>query len=114
MRHLIIIVLFCFSMANLFSQNATPSYNLQECIDMALENNLDLSLANLGSETAEVNFKRSRNALLPGINGTYNIGSASGRSINPFTNTYIDERLTFSNAGLSLDLTVFNLSLIHI
>ena len=87
---------------------AYQAYNLQECIELALQNNLDLSLANLGTETAEVNFKQSRNALLPRINGTYNIGKASGRSINPFTNTYIDERLTFSNAGLSLNATVFN------
>ena len=93
---------------HLSAQESIPNYNLQECIDIALQNNLDLKSAHLNSRSAEVNFKRSRNALLPSINGSYNIGKASGRSINPFTNTYIDEKLTFSNAGLNLNTTVFN------
>ena len=104
----LVILLFGLSALQVSGQDNISTYNLQECIDLALENNLDLKSADLNSQSAEVNFKRSRNALLPTINGSYNIGKASGRSINPFTNTYIDEQLTFSNAGLSLNTTVFN------
>lgn len=104
----IIAILFVFLSLNILAQNNFPTYNLEECIDLALKNNLDLKSADLSSQTAEVNFKRSRNALLPSINGNYNIGKTSGRSINPFTNSYIDEKLTFSNAGLNLNATVFN------
>ena len=104
----LVILLFGLSAVQVSGQDNISTYNLQECIDLALENNLDLKSADLNSQSAEVNFKRSRNALLPTINGSYNIGKASGRSINPFTNTYIDEQLTFSNAGLSLNTTVFN------
>ena len=107
MKHSIAI-LFIFLSFNILAQDSLPTYNLEECIDLALKNNLDLKSSDLSSQTAELNFKRSRNALLPSINGSYNIGKASGRSINPFTNTYIDEKLTFSNAGLSLNTTVFN------
>ena len=38
----------------------------------------------------------------------YNLGINNGRSIDPFTNSYINQELTFSNAGLSLDATIFN------
>ncbi|WP_242157558.1 TolC family protein [Aestuariivivens sediminis] len=107
MRH-IVIILFVLFIATSYGQQSTPTYNLQECINLALKHNLDLKSADLNSRLAKVSFNRSRNALLPSINGNYNIGKASGRSIDPFTNSYIDEKLTFSNAGLSLNATVFN------
>lgn len=92
----------------LSGQSSIPTYNLQECIDLALLNNLDLKSAELRAETANINFKQSKNALLPRLNGNYNIGKTNGRSIDPFTNSYINEELTFSNAGLNLGATVFN------
>ncbi|WP_242093927.1 TolC family protein [Aestuariivivens sediminicola] len=107
MRH-IVIILFVLFTAKTYGQQSTPTYNLEECIDLALKQNLDLKSADLNSRIAKVSFNRSKNALLPSINGNYNIGKASGRSIDPFTNSYIDEKLTFSNAGLSLNATVFN------
>lgn len=81
---------------------------LDQCIVLALENNLDLQSAALRTGTARANFRLNRNQLLPAINGGYNIGVNDGRSIDPFTNDYINEKLTFSNASLSLDAVIFN------
>jgi len=108
MKQLIIITLFLFQFLNGLGQNSNTSYNLQECIAIALKNNLELKSVGLQSKTANLNFKQSKNGLLPTLNGNYNIGKASGRSIDPFTNSYINEQLTFSNAGLNLDVSVFN------
>ena len=108
MRHNIILTLFFFQLLNVVGQVTTTTYNLQECIDLALINNLDFKSAQLRTQSADVNFKQSKNALLPTLNGNYNIGQTSGRSIDPFTNSYINEKLTFSNAGLRLGATVFN------
>ena len=108
MRHNIIITLFFFQLLNVAGQNSSITYNLQECIDIALKNNLDFKSAQLQTQSADVNFKQSKNALLPTLNGNYSIGQTSGRSIDPFTNSYINEKLTFSNAGLRLGATVFN------
>ena len=82
--------------------------SLQDCIDMALENNLELTSSKLNAQTSNINFKQNKNPLLPNINGNYNIGVAEGRSIDPFTNDFINEELTFSNLGLGLDATIFN------
>ncbi|RIA11073.1 outer membrane protein [Flavobacteriaceae bacterium MAR_2010_72] len=82
--------------------------SLEDCIEIALNNNLDLKASTLRTESADINFRQSKNALLPSVNGNYNIGKSTGRSIDPFTNSYINEELTFSNAGLSLDAIVFN------
>jgi outer membrane protein len=84
------------------------SFTLNECISIALENNLNLKSTELVANSADVNFKQSKANLLPSLNGAYNIGVNNGRSIDPFTNSYINQELTFSNANLSLDATIFN------
>jgi len=107
MRKIYLFILITAQTFYLFGQSTIPTYNLQECIDIALKNNLDLKSAELRVETSNINFKQSKNALLPTLNGSYNIGKTSGRSIDPFTNSYINEELTFSNAGLRLGAVVF-------
>ncbi len=97
---------FIFSFA--CAQNDTIPLTLGESIELALENNLDLKSAGLRAEISEVNFKQTRSNVLPSLNAGVNVGLNNGRSIDPFTNAYIDEQLTFSNVGLNLDATIFN------
>ncbi len=92
-----------------YAQNQTDNnYSLDECISIALANNLDLKSTNLTANSAEVNYQRSKANMLPSLNGNFNLGVNDGRSIDPFTNDFINQELTFSNAGLSLDMTIFN------
>ena len=98
----ITITAFCFS------QNANGVLTLDECIQIALDNNLNFQNTQLDAQTARANYKRSINNLLPSINGSMNYGKSNGRSIDPFTNSYIEESLNFSNANLGLNTTVFN------
>ncbi|WP_335965098.1 TolC family protein [Galbibacter sp. PAP.153] len=81
---------------------------LEYCIEMALDNNLDLKKSTLSKDASQVNFNQSKAALLPTLNANYNLGVSNGRSIDPYTNDYVDQKLTFSNAGLNLNFTVFN------
>lgn len=81
---------------------------LDECIGLAIENNLDLKTTKLSRETWDVNFKQEKNAVLPRVNGLYNLGVSNGRSIDPFTNGIVNQELTFSNANLGIDVVVFN------
>ncbi|MBZ9650948.1 TolC family protein [Psychroflexus montanilacus] len=93
---------------NGFSQDTTIELNLNTALAIALENNLDVKSSNLRAETSDVEFRQARNSRLPNLNGNYNFGLNNGRSIDPFTNTFIEEELTFSNAGLALEATIFN------
>ncbi len=91
------------------AQNTTnKSYTLDDCIAIALEYNLDLKSTNLLANSAKVNYQQSKADILPSLNGSFNLGVNDGRSIDPFTNAYINQELTFSNIGLSLDITIFN------
>lgn len=84
------------------------SYDLPGCVEIALENNLDLKRSGLQVESANLNLRQSKNNLLPNLNASYNLGINNGRSINPSTNDFINERLTFSNVGLGGEATLFN------
>lgn len=92
-----------------FAQNQLKEvYSLAECITIALENNLDVKSATISANSAKVNHQQSKTDLLPSVNGNFNLGVNTGRSIDPFTNDFINQELTFSNAGLNIDATVFN------
>ncbi|MGC1632782.1 MAG: TolC family protein [Gelidibacter sp.] len=103
------IALYFAATLHLFSQTEEKTaMTLEECISLAIENNLDLKSTKLTKETWNVNFKQNKNALLPNVNGSFNLGVANGRSIDPFTNGIINQELTFSNAALGLDVLAFN------
>ncbi|MEM9681339.1 MAG: TolC family protein, partial [Bacteroidota bacterium] len=84
------------------------SYSLEECISIALENNLDLRATSLRASSAKVNHQQAKANLLPTLSGNFNLGVNDGRSIDPFTNDFITQELTFSNMGLNLDMTIFD------
>jgi len=107
-NHIIFAIVFLMGWAG-YAQNQTQeSYSLDQCIAIALENNLDLKSASLRANSAKVNHQQSKANLLPSVNGSFNLGVNDGRSIDPFTNDFINQELTFSNMGLSLDMTIFN------
>jgi outer membrane protein len=101
-------MIFGFSLS-VFCQNPQEiEYTLEECIKIALENNLNLKSTKNTEQSAKINYQQSKMNLLPSVNGNYNLGVNNGRSIDPFTNDFINQQLTFSNANLSLNATVFN------
>ena len=101
-----IVIVFCTIAQSQTGQNSTLT--LADCIEIALKNNLTLKSSELNADSSKVRYGQSRSNLLPDLNANYNLGKNDGRSIDPFTNDYINQKLTFSNAGLNLNATVFN------
>ena len=91
----------------IFSQD-TISLSLEQSIEVALKNNPDLRSSELEAKRSKILLQQANTALFPDIGANYNFGKSTGRSIDPFTNAYINRELTFSNASLNLDLPVFN------
>ncbi|WP_405562750.1 TolC family protein [Polaribacter sp. Asnod6-C07] len=107
-RSFVYLIAFVFS-NSMFCQNEQEKiYTLEECIHIALENNLSLKSTKNTAKSTKINYQQSKANLLPNVNANYNLGINNGRSIDPFTNDFINQQLTFSNASLSLNATVFN------
>ncbi len=101
-------IIFLFYCLGFSQKNGIKTYSLHQCIEIALKNNLDLKSTILNTNTERINHKQAKANILPNLNGSYTIGVNNGRSIDPFTNDFINQELTFSNARLSLDATIFN------
>ena len=101
-------VLLSLSVIGFVDGQEKVAYTLEECIDLAIKNNLNLKTTKFSERSAKINYQQSWANMLPSINGNYNIGVNNGRSIDPFTNDFINQRLVFSNANLNLDATIFN------
>ncbi len=81
--------------------------SLEQCIDYALKNNIQIKQSELNTELSQVNLGLSKANLLPSLNAnaahSYNIG----RTIDRFTNQFADAQVLSQNFSLSTDITLF-------
>lgn len=98
----------CCLLSGWSQNNQQIVYSLNDCINIALENNLELKQTTNRADGSKIRFKQSRNELYPNLNMNYVLGVNNGRSIDPYSNDIINEQLTFSSLGLNLDVTIFN------
>lgn len=80
---------------------------LQHAIQAALKNNINTRQSELQMRNAELNYTQAKYNRLPIVQGSYDYGSNSGRSIDPFTNGYINQSLTSSNLNAQGSLPIF-------
>lgn len=106
-RVLTIVGVIVLMKANAFAQ-PTYKYTLQQCIDTALANNIQVKQNGLLAEAAGVNLKQARANILPDLNVLANHGINQGRSIDPFTNTYVDQSVNYAGYGINSGVILFN------
>lgn len=83
-------------------------YSLQQCIDTALQRNILVQQSGLMMQSAEVDKNQAKMNLLPNVNSRWNYGNNFGRNVDPITNTYTNNQLSSSNAGLDAGVILFN------
>lgn len=91
------------------AQRATTSskLTLQECVDIALKNNIQVKQSVLQVEANQNNLNQSRYNKYPSLNGNVSQGFSFGRGIDPFTNAAITQQITFNNYNLSANVTLY-------
>jgi outer membrane protein len=99
-----IVLVIAFSIVSAQGQKLT----LQQCVEMGIANNLDVLQSDLQAQADEVNWKQAKLNLMPDLNATASHGIRTGRSIDPFTNTYLNQNSNYSSYGLFSNVTLFN------
>lgn len=79
---LTLIIIFCFQ--DMAAQ--VKKWTLEDCINYAVANNIGLQRQRLQTETAEVNFLKSKMDVLPSLNLGSDASIQYGRSIDPISN----------------------------
>jgi outer membrane protein len=105
------ILLSIFLLAGLAAQAQTAvdsTLTLQQCLAIAIKNNLNVKQTGLTMDQDHIYFNQAKENLLPSITGNANRTLSQGRSINPVTNTYVNQSLTSDNYGINGSLTLFN------
>lgn len=97
----------CIIVDSLCAQD-TVVYTLQKCIDMALQNNLTTIMSANDMESAKAYMHQSRAGLMPSINAYANQGMSNGKSINPYTNAFINQEVNTGQYGLNGSLNLFS------
>ena len=81
---------------------------LQQCVETGIANNIDVIQSDIQMQADEINWKQAKLDLLPDLNGTAGHGINQGRSIDPFTNAYINQNVNYASYGLSSGVILFN------
>jgi outer membrane protein len=80
---------------------------LEQCIDYALKNNIQVKQSELNTELSQVNLTQSKANVLPSLNGNASHSYNIGRTIDRFTNQFADAQVLSQNFSLSTDVTLF-------
>ncbi len=90
------------------AQSNAPSLTLKQAVDAALANNLKIQQSDLQMRAADINLRQAKANVFPDLLGSAGHGINQGRSIDPFTNSYINQNITYANYSLSSSVVLFN------
>jgi outer membrane protein len=99
---LTIITLFVFT--NSFGQNV---WTLKECIDYAYEHNLSLKEYELNAKIDQNRLYQSKMDVLPNLNAGVSQNYNYGRTVDPFTNDFVTDRVRSDNYYVNSSVTLF-------
>ncbi len=80
-----------------YVSSSQDKLTLKQAIETGIKNNLDVNQSDLLMQKADVAFRQSRSAMLPNLNASADHGTNQGRSIDPFTNAFINQNVTYSS-----------------
>jgi outer membrane protein len=102
----IVTLLFIFSYQEISAQ--VKKWTLKDCINYAVTNNIGLQRQKLQTETAQVNFLKSKMNVLPSLNFGSDARVGFGRSIDPVTNLITFKQNLSNSYSLSSNINLFN------
>lgn len=91
-----------------FSQQLSKTWTLRQCIDYALENNIRIKQNELNTQLAEQALLQSKATALPNLNANAFHNYNFGRTIDPFTNEFVTDRVLSNSFSISSNVTLFN------
>jgi outer membrane protein len=89
------------------AQNRTGPWTLEQCIDYALKNNIQIRQTELTRQTNEVYLKQYHANVLPTLNANASHSYNYGQIYDYYTSTFANELVATENFSLNASLTVF-------
>lgn len=83
------------------------SLSLQQAIDLGIKNNLEVKQSDLQMQKQGIALRQTKAFMLPDLNAIANHGINQGRSIDPFTNSFINQTVNYASYGASSSVLLF-------
>lgn len=97
-------IIFYMIAACSITAQAQNTWTLRQCIDYAIEHNIQIRQTENQAEQSKVNVNTAKWARLPNLNGSINQNWNWGRNASPIDNTYSD--INNANTGLSIGTNI--------
>lgn len=81
---------------------------LQQCVEAAIKNNLDVRQSDYGAQRDKANWQLAKGSVLPFLSGDISHGRQGGRNLNPYTNSYNNQSSNFATYNINGSLNIFN------
>lgn len=105
-KYTILFFLVAFTLISFKARS--QKWTLEQCINHALDHNIQIKQTELNAELSNVNAVNSRYDMLPSVNGNAGMNNNFGRSVDPFTNQFINANVISYNFSVSSQVTLFN------
>ncbi len=105
--HKIIFLSFIIIHTEWFHAQNNGILTLQQCIDIAMQNNLSLKIAEVNTGISKNNAIQSYAQALPSVNATAMHNYQYGRTIDRFTNTFANTNVLSQNFYLTAQWTIW-------
>lgn len=86
---------------------AQSKWSLRQCVDYAIEHNIELKQQSLNVKSAEIELSTNKNSRLPDLNASANQNFSFGQSLDYKTNTYTSNNSSGTNFSISSSIPVF-------
>jgi outer membrane protein len=87
---------------------AQEKWDLRRCVEYAIAHNVSVKQADVQARLGKLKLNQSKLQRWPNANFQNSNGFQFGRSIDPATNSFTTDQVTFSQFGLSTSVTLFN------
>ncbi len=104
MRKVFLLLLVCIPQF----ATAQKVWTLQECVEYAVENNLQVRQSAINSEISGNEQKNRLFNMFPSLNASGSYNHNYGRSVDPFTNDFTTQTIKSGSFSLSSSVTLFN------
>ena len=83
-------------------------WNLERCINHAIQNNIEIQQGRISVEQANINYKAATHGRYPNLNAGTDFGLNFGRSIDPTNNDFVTQSFLSNRISLSTNVTLYN------
>jgi outer membrane protein len=108
MKRFFLLAILCILIVQEGLAQEPQKLTLQECVKIALENNLKVKRGEYNVESYEINLLQSWMAFLPTLNAGGAYGKNYGRALNPVSNAFVNRNSNTLNVQASASVTLFN------